>query len=94
MLVYFMKGSLPWQGLKAENKFEKYAKIKDVKQKTTIYSLCEGLPDELYLYLIHVRNLHYEECPNYDYLDSLFEDGLRSRGLEDDGIFDWMIHKK
>lgn len=94
MLVYFMKGQLPWQGLKAENKFEKYALIKDVKQRTTIYNLCDGLPNEIYLYLIHVRNLQYEESPNYEYLESLFENGLRSRGLEDDGVFDWIIHNR
>lgn len=91
MLIYFMKGKLPWQGLKAENKIEKYALIRDVKQKTTIYNLCEGLPNEIYLYMIHVRNLQYEESPDYGYLESLFESGIRSRGLEDDGIFDWMI---
>lgn len=92
MLIYFMKGELPWQGLKAETKFEKYALIKEVKQKTTIYSLCEGLPNEIYLYMIHVRNLQYEECPNYEYLESLFEGGLRLRGLEDDGMYDWLIN--
>lgn len=94
MLIYFMKGKLPWQGLKAENKFEKYALIKEVKQNTTIYSLCDGLPNEIYLYMIHVRNLQYEESPDYGYLESLFENGLRLRGMEDDGIFDWLIASK
>lgn len=92
MLVYFMKGRLPWQGLKAENKFEKYAKIKKVKEETSIYKLCEDLPNEIYLYMIHVRNLQYEESPDYGYLESLFENGLRARGIEDDGFFDWMIN--
>lgn len=92
MLVYFMKGRLPWQGLKAENKFEKYAKIKKVKEETSIYKLCEDLPNEIYLYMIHVRNLQYEESPDYGYLESLFENGLRARGIEDDGVFDWMIN--
>lgn len=91
MLVYFMKGKLPWQGLKAENKFEKYTLIKEVKENTTIYNLCEDLPNEIYLYMIHVRNLEYEESPDYGYLESIFENGLRSRGLEDDGIYDWLI---
>lgn len=61
MLVYFMKGRLPWQGLKAENKFEKYVKIKKVKEETSIYKLCEDLPNEIYLYMIHVRNLQYRK---------------------------------
>lgn len=91
MLIYFMKGNLPWQGLKAETRFEKYRKIKEVKEETTIYTLCEGLPNELYLYMIHTRNLEYEESPDYKYLESLFESALRTRGYEDDGIFDWML---
>lgn len=91
MLIYFMKGKLPWQGLRAENKFEKYTLIKTVKQNTAMYDLCFGLPNEIYLYMIHVRNLQYEESPDYGYLESLFENGLRSRGLEDDGIFDWLV---
>lgn len=89
MLVYFLKGRLPWQGLKAETKGEKYAKIKAVKNETSIFELCEDLPNEIYLFLIHVRNLSYDECPDYAYLESILESGLRSRGYEDDGIFDW-----
>lgn len=94
MLVYFLKGRLPWQGLKAETKNEKYALIKDLKSKTTMFDLCQGLPNEIYLYMVHVRNLSYDESPDYGFLESLFESGLRYRGLEDDGVFDWMINTK
>lgn len=93
MLIYFFKGRLPWQGLKAETKAEKYNKIKEVKANTTMYDLCQGLPNEIYLYMVHVRNLLYDQIPDYAFLESLFENGLRYRGLEDDGIFDWMITK-
>lgn len=93
MLIYFFKGRLPWQGLKAETKAEKYAKIKEVKTNTTMYDLCHGLPNEIYLYMVHVRNLLYDQSPDYAFLESLFESGLRYRGLEDDGVFDWMINR-
>lgn len=89
-LVYFLKGRLPWQGLKAETKGEKYAKISRVKEETSIFELCEDLPNEIYLFLIHVRNLQYDESPDYAYLESLLTNGMRSRGLEDDGDFDWL----
>ena len=36
ILIYFLKGSLPWQGLNARTKKEKYDKIKDKKVSTTI----------------------------------------------------------
>lgn len=94
MLIYFLRGRLPWQGLKADTKYQKYNKIKHVKEETSIYELCEDLPNEIYLYMIHVRNLEYQEAPNYSYLESLFESGLRSRGFEDDGIFDWLVENK
>ena len=50
-MVYFMKGSLPWQGLAGKNKNDKYDKIKDKKVVTTIESLCRGLPEEFNTYL-------------------------------------------
>lgn len=89
LLIYFLDGKLPWQGLKAASKIEKYAKIKECKENTSISKLCENVPCEIYLYMVHVRNLKYEENPDYGYLESLFESGLRSRGLENDGVFDW-----
>lgn len=44
MLVYFMKGSLPWQGLAGKTKQEKYNLIKDKKVSTTVDALCKGIP--------------------------------------------------
>lgn len=44
MLIYFAKGSLPWQGVKSKVKVEKYAKIGELKRSTTAEKLCEGLP--------------------------------------------------
>jgi len=46
ILVYFMKGTLPWKGLKARTKKEKYEKIKQKKISTSLDSLCHGLPDD------------------------------------------------
>lgn len=90
LMVYLLCGRLPWQGLKAETKCEKYARIKKVKEDTSVFELCEGLPNEIYLYMVHVRSLGYEESPDYAYLESILEAGLRARGFEDDGVFDWL----
>ena len=74
--------------MKASNKKDRYEK------STTIYDLCSDVPNEIYLFLIHVRNLQYEESPDYAYLESLFEEGLKRRGYKDDGIFDWTVNTK
>ena len=51
VLVYFIKGTLPWQGLKASNKKDKYDRIKEKKISVTIEELCEGIPG-IFFYLI------------------------------------------
>ena len=40
MFLYFLRGSLPWQGLKAETLKERYQKIGDTKRATPIDVLC------------------------------------------------------
>lgn len=48
MLIYFSRGSLPWQGIKSKVKAEKYAKIGELKRNTTAEKLCEGLPGNIW----------------------------------------------
>ncbi|KAF0047496.1 hypothetical protein F2P81_001129 [Scophthalmus maximus] len=44
MFMYFLRGSLPWQGLKADTLKERYQKIGDTKRDTPIEVLCESFP--------------------------------------------------
>lgn len=48
VFMYFLRGGLPWQGLKAATNKQKYEKIGEKKQTTAIKDLCEGFPGELY----------------------------------------------
>ena len=44
IFIYFFKGILPWHGLKANTKLQKYEKISEKKMSTPIDELCEGIP--------------------------------------------------
>ncbi|XP_043280451.1 casein kinase I isoform X3 [Venturia canescens] len=89
MFMYFLRGSLPWQGLKADTLKERYQKIGDTKRATPIEILCDGHPDEMATYLRYVRRLDFFETPDYEYLRKLFQDLYERSGFLNDGEFDW-----
>jgi len=91
LLIYFLCGSLPWQGLKAHTMKEKYNRIKIKKRDTPVEVLCEGLPGEFATYLHYCRALRFEEKPDYAYLRAVFRNLFYSRGLAGDYRFDWMM---
>jgi casein kinase 1 len=72
ILMYFLKGSLPWQGLKAGNKKQKYDKISEKKVSTSIETLCRGHPTEFASYFHYCRSLRFDDKPDYAYLKRLF----------------------
>lgn len=74
VLLYLLKGELPWQGLRARNKDDKYNKIKECKVNTPIDTLCLGYPEEMATYMTYCRNLGFDEAPNYSYLRKLFKE--------------------
>lgn len=84
VLVYFLTGRLPWQGLGGSN-----AKIVAKKLAVSPASLCAGLPSELVMYFEYVRHLPFGSCPDYNFLRNLFWNVLRREGLEYDLVYDW-----
>jgi hypothetical protein len=93
VLMYFNRGSLPWQGLRAKTKKEKYERIRDKKVSTSIESLCKGYPEEFAVYLNYCHSLNFEEKPDYGYLRKLFKDLFVRKCFENDYVYDWMIQK-
>jgi hypothetical protein len=45
ILIYFLKGVLPWQGLQGRTKDEKYERIKEKKAQTPIEELVAGMQE-------------------------------------------------
>lgn len=91
VFMYFLRGGLPWQGLRAATNKQKYEKIGEKKQTTPIAELCEGFPEEFAIYMNYVRKLGFEETPDYDFLRELFTKVLKTLDEPEDGVFDWML---
>uniref|UniRef100_A0A0G4IFZ2 Casein kinase I n=1 Tax=Chromera velia CCMP2878 TaxID=1169474 RepID=A0A0G4IFZ2_9ALVE len=89
VLMYFCRATLPWQGIKAATKQEKYHKIMEKKMSTPVDVLCKGFPVEFTTYMNYTRALRFEDRPDYNYLRGLFKAVMKREGLEDDGDFDW-----
>ncbi|KAJ8765175.1 hypothetical protein K2173_011435 [Erythroxylum novogranatense] len=93
VLMYFLRGSLPWQGLKAGTKKQKYDKISEKKMLTPAELLCKNYPSEFTSYFHYCRSLRFEDKPDYSYLKRLFRDLFIREGYQFDYVFDWTVLK-
>src|SRR5687767_10288350 len=92
-MMYFCRGSLPWQGLKAATKKQKYDRIMEKKMTTPTELLCRTFPNEFAIYLNYTRSLRFDDKPDYSYLRKLFRDLFVREGFQYDYVFDWTIFK-
>jgi len=88
VLLYFLRGPLPWQGMVANTKKEKYEKINHKKMSTPVEELCAGFPPEFTNYLNYARSLKFEETPDYRELRAAFRT-VYEREKFVDRVFDW-----
>ncbi|XP_042516297.1 casein kinase 1-like protein 10 isoform X3 [Macadamia integrifolia] len=93
VLMYFLRGSLPWQGLKAGTKKQKYDKISEKKMLTPMEVLCKSYPSEFISYFHYCRSLRFDDKPDYSYLKRLFRDLFIREGYQFDYVFDWTVLK-
>eukprot|EP00250_Pteridium_aquilinum_P013039 c21093_g1_i3 orf=401-1252(-) len=91
--MYFLRGSLPWQGLKADTKKQKYERISEKKMTTSIEALCRSYPNEFSSYFHYCRSLRFDDRPDYAYLKRIFRDLFIREGFQFDYVFDWTILK-
>ncbi len=89
MLVYFLKGGLPWQNLRAINKKDKYEKIMKKKLAVPINLLCKDLPIEFESYLSYCRKMKFNERPDYVYIKRIFKELFIRKGYFYDQVYDW-----
>jgi len=89
VLMYFNRGHLPWQGVQAKSKEEKYHKIMVCKRSTSVETLCKGFPAVFAMYLNYCRTIGFKDRPDYTYLRRLFKDLFMREDFTNDGLFDW-----
>ncbi|UYV77400.1 CSNK1A1 [Cordylochernes scorpioides] len=94
VVMYFNLGTLPWQGLRAATKKQKYEKIYEKKMSIPTDILCKDFYPEFTLYLNYCRGLRYAEEPDYNYVRQLFRTLFRTLNYRYDYVFDWALFKR
>ena len=95
MLLYFLKGTLPWQGMVLKDPKRKYDKIKQLKYDIKLDVLCEGQPVELAKFIQYARDMKFEDKPDYNYLRGLLRKAAEKNGLQfDSSKFDWIVNEE
>ena len=91
MMIYLLKGSLPWSSLDIKEKKEKKKKILEIKETITNEELCKYCPVEFKKYFDYCKNLQFDETPDYKYLIGLFDTLFLEKKYIYDNKYDWMI---
>jgi serine/threonine protein kinase len=91
ILIFFLLGRLPWQGMKGNSRKEIHQMIMEKKMTTPAEILCKSLPPEFATYLEYCRSLIFHEKPAYKCLRQLFRKVFFRRGFSEDNLFDWTI---
>ena len=89
IFIYFLKGKLPWQNIKVKDKEEKFKKILQKKLEISSNELCSGIPKEFEIFLEYVKNLKYDEQPDYNMLKDLLYKVMKDGNYKNDYIYDW-----
>jgi len=89
MLIYFIRGNLPWRRLHGETVAETWDIIRDKKLETE-QLLTVGLPEEFDIFYKYTRSLDFDDLPDYEGLRNLFRGLGAKHGIEYDSKFDWV----
>jgi serine/threonine protein kinase len=89
ILMYFLRGSLPWQGYRAHSKRRKYQKIMEKKLATPIDLLHNGYPDEFRRFAEYARCLRFADKPDYGAFNTIFLGMAQRLQIDLNGVYDW-----
>ena len=93
-MIYFIKGYLPWQGIKANNKQEKYHKIMLKKIATPNEMMCKHLPIPFVYFINYIHSCQYEDKPDYRFLRKIMRELFFTQNYDWDYAYDWTMQVK
>jgi len=95
-LIYFSNGYLPWQGIREKKKEIKYQRIFEKKINTSVENICKSLPEEFSKILQYVRDLQFDQKPDYEFLKDILTNLYIKNNYEFDDEYDYtsLIEKK
>eukprot|EP00818_Percolomonas_sp_WS_P009727 CAMPEP_0117452644 /NCGR_PEP_ID=MMETSP0759-20121206/9738_1 /TAXON_ID=63605 /ORGANISM="Percolomonas cosmopolitus, Strain WS" /LENGTH=334 /DNA_ID=CAMNT_0005245499 /DNA_START=215 /DNA_END=1219 /DNA_ORIENTATION=- len=91
IFMYFLRGSLPWQGLRAKTKEDKYERICEKKTVTPLSDLCAGHPEEFKSFLEYSMALGFEDKPDYAYLRKMLQELFIRKTYKKDFVYDFTL---
>ena len=90
VLMYFIRGNLPWQGLKLKSNEDRYKKILEKKKEVSTEELCAEYPKVFYEFVKYTKKLGFTEEPKYELFKNKFVNYVVNIKKEKfDYIFDW-----
>ena len=89
VMAYFLRGGLPWQGLKVKTRENKYKNILEKKKEIPSTELFKGFPLEFSEILDNMKNLEYQEEPEYEMLRNKLLSLCKRLNYKFDYIYDW-----
>eukprot|EP01061_Rhynchopus_euleeides_P008791 TRINITY_DN17959_c4_g1_i1.p3 TRINITY_DN17959_c4_g1~~TRINITY_DN17959_c4_g1_i1.p3 ORF type:complete len:315 (+),score=114.02 TRINITY_DN17959_c4_g1_i1:94-945(+) len=89
-LVYLVKGTLPWIGLKGAGPMNTWhRRVAEMKERMPLAELCEGLPSEFSTIISHARGLKFSEKPDYGFIKEIISRRYAKLGFAADNQYDW-----
>jgi hypothetical protein len=67
--------------------------VMEKKTRISLEELCDKEPQEIAVYMDHVRSLRFEDKPDYSYLRKIFQSFFVRQGFEYDNVIDWTMKR-
>ena len=89
VLMFLLRGNLPWQNIKIKGKKDKYAKICNKKKEVSSKELGMNFPSEFAEILDYFKILGYTETPDYEMCMKKMLNVIAKANETFDYIYDW-----